>query len=94
MHVLGSGFDMRIVHDDESETCLVHMDDWDFHNQQAVMFTERATLTEGDTLKITCTYDNSADNPWQTNSPPEDVEFGEETGNEMCFGFTSGWSGE
>jgi hypothetical protein len=37
-------------------------------------------------------YDNSRDNPYNPSDPPQIVRFGEQTTNEMCFGFlqTSG----
>ncbi len=88
MHVLGSAFDERLVHQDGSEECLLHQDRWDFHNQVWAPLVTPVMITTGDDIQITCTYDNSADNPAQFNDPPQDVAFGEETENEMCVGFT------
>jgi hypothetical protein len=39
----------------------------------------------GDTVHTTCTWDNSEDNPNQFNEPPENVQWGEGTNEEMCF---------
>lgn len=80
MHVLGSGFDERVVHNDGSESCLLHQDGWNFHNQVYAGLSTPLRLQTGDSLSVSCTYDNSASS--------EDVNFGEETGDEMCFGFT------
>lgn len=91
MHLFGSGFDFKIRHPDDSETCLVRMPGYDFHNQVATMFLEPITLSAGDTIELTCRYDNSAGNPNQPNDPPEDVRWGEGTEDEMCFGFTYGY---
>ena len=88
MHVLGSGFDERLVRADGSESCLLHQDRWDFHNQVWAPLVTPEPVTSGDTIQITCTWDNSAQNPAQPDDPPQDVPFGEETGNEMCVGFT------
>ncbi len=88
MHVLGAGFDERVVHSDGSESCLLHQDGWNFHNQVFAKLSTPLRLQTGDSLSVSCTYDNSASNPQQPKDPPEDVPFGEETGNEMCFGFT------
>lgn len=88
MHVLGSGFDERIVRADGSESCLLHQDRWDFHNQVWAPLVTPEPITAGDEIQITCTWDNSALNPNQPADPPQDVAFGEETGNEMCIGFT------
>ncbi len=91
MHQLGSGFDMGLTRVDDSEECLVRMDGWDFHNQAQAVFLEPARVEPGDKLKITCYWDNSADNPAQFNDPPEAVRLGEGSGDEMCFGFTYGF---
>ncbi len=88
MHLLGSGFDETVTHTDGTEDCLLHMDSWDFHNQVTANFLAPEPLVAGDKLKVTCTWDNSADNPNQYNDPPIDVSFGEGTTDEMCFGFT------
>ncbi len=88
MHLLGTAFEERVTHDDGSETCLMRMDGWDYHNQVTANFLEPAQLTAGDRLRITCDFDNSADNPNQHSDPPRDVSFGEGTTDEMCFGFT------
>jgi hypothetical protein len=88
MHLLGSGFEEKVVHDDGSEDCLLRMDGWDFHNQVTANFLTPASLGTGDRVKIQCHYDNSAENPFQYNDPPQDVSFGEGTTDEMCFGFT------
>jgi hypothetical protein len=90
MHQLGTGFDMRIAHPDGTETCVVRMDGYDFHNQVPAYFLDPIMANTGDRLQLTCSYDNSADNPNQTSDPPIDVRFGEETQDEMCFGFTYG----
>lgn len=92
MHVLGSGFDIKVHRSDATETCVVRLEEWDFHNQQAVVLKEPVTVHEGDVVELTCHWDNSADNPEQPSDPPQDVPFGEETGQEMCYAFTYGYS--
>ncbi len=88
MHLLGTGFSERVAHADGSETCLMEMDGYDYHNQVTANFLEPVAMADGDTLKLTCTYDNSAENPNQHFDPPQDIRFGEGTTDEMCFGFT------
>lgn len=88
MHLFGQGFDMRVDHEDGSSTCLTHMDGWDFHNQVSSLYLEPAPLTGGDTIYTECRYDNTAANPRQPHDPPQTVQWGEGTGDEMCFGFT------
>jgi hypothetical protein len=93
MHVLGTGFDFRVNHADASETCVVDLNDWDFHNQQAVRLNEPVTIAGGDVVTVRCQWDNSAANPNQEGEP-RDVGFGEGTGDEMCYAFTYGYPNE
>ena len=65
-----------------------HQDGWSEEDQVVASFLEPVELGTGDTVKVTCYWDNSASNPNQRNDPPVDVEFGEHTDDEMCFGFT------
>jgi hypothetical protein len=92
MHLLGSGFDFNVNHADGSETCVVDMDDWDFHNQYTVQLLEPVSVVGGDVVTVTCSWDNSAGNPNQINDPPQDVVFGEQTDQEMCYAFTYGYT--
>lgn len=88
MHVLGSGFEVRVLRGGGGETCVVEMNGWDFHNQQAVVLDEPVIVRGGDVLEVACRWDNSAANPAQPSDPPVDVGFGEGTGDEMCYAFT------
>jgi hypothetical protein len=76
MHQSGVGFRMSV--DGDTEQCVIEMDGWYFHNQLLPVFTEPVPLTSGDRVFTTCVYDNPG---------PGSVTFGEETGDEMCFGF-------
>ncbi len=80
MHTRGSSFRYDLVHADATDTCLVKMTDWDFHNQVTALFDEPAPLVDGDAISLTCTWNNSGN--------PDDVVWGEGTQDEMCFGFT------
>ncbi len=80
MHTRGSGFQYEIAHADASRTCLVDMNQWSFHNQVTALYDEPATITAGDAVSMTCTWDNAGN--------PNDLVWGEGTGDEMCFGFT------
>jgi hypothetical protein len=94
MHQLGSGFDMFVAHPDASQSCLISMDEWDFHNQVSALYDAPVLVSAGDVLSLTCHWDNSAQNPAQTSSPPVDVTWGEGSDQEMCFGFTYGTMAE
>jgi len=92
MHLLGSGFDFQVTHPDGEQTCVVEMNDWDFHNQQAVRLVEPVRVEGGDVVTVNCQWDNSATNPNQPVDPPQEVVFGEGTSDEMCYAFTYGYS--
>ena len=87
MHVLGRSFDARLEHEDGSETCLVS-GDYDFSNQMTYQYNEVLTFEKGARMRFSCTWDNSAGNPNQIHSTPEDVRYGERTDEEMCYFFT------
>jgi hypothetical protein len=76
MHQAGVGFHMTVESDPEQ--CLVDMNGWYFHNQLLPVFKEPLKLSTGDRVTTTCVYDNP---------DARSVSFGEETGDEMCFGF-------
>ncbi len=87
MHVLGTGYHAWLEHEDE-DTCLVRSDRYDFGNQLTYQYLEPAVIAPGDRFHFSCTWDNSAENPNQTHSPPIDVGYGERTDEEMCYAFT------
>ncbi len=83
-HLLGTRYEANLEKSDGSTDCLVR-GDWDFHHQAFYMYDEPAVLSQGDTLAGSCWWDNSADNPDQYNDPPQDIEWGEGTNQEMCY---------
>lgn len=79
MHELGTEYDLRIQHEDGSETCL-SQGGYDFNNQLTYQFREPIEFGVNDTLNWSCTWDNS--------EGTSDVGFGERTDEEMCYFFT------
>lgn len=79
MHTLGVTAEMVVEHADGSETCLARVPDWDFNWQRTYRLKEPVSVTGGDTIRLTCTWDNPTD---------QDVAWGEGTGDEMCLGTT------
>jgi hypothetical protein len=86
MHLLGTAYDFH-ADGDSGETCISRASDYDFSMQPTYWFEDPITLPTTDTLSVSCTWDNSADNPLQPNDPPVDVTWGENTQQEMCYGF-------
>jgi hypothetical protein len=87
MHVLGEAYDVRYRHEDGTETCLLS-GDYDFSNQLTYWFQEPAVIaSDGGTLDVSCTWDNSVSNPDRIHANPQETRWGENTDEEMCYAF-------
>ncbi len=90
MHTLGTSGTLNVQRADGSRSCLLQIDDWNFHWQGSYGFAQPELLRRGDRLSIECHWDNSAANqPIVDGAPrtPADVTWGEGTDDEMCLGF-------
>lgn len=70
---------------------FIKIDDWDFHWQGAYGFKNLLKIPSQTKLYATCLYDNTGNNPDNPNNPPQDVNRGESTTDEMMlvyFAFT------
>ncbi|MBA2322380.1 MAG: hypothetical protein H0V89_14645, partial [Deltaproteobacteria bacterium] len=85
MHVLGSAYDFKGVPEVGADKCIAKADGYDFANQPTYWFDTPVEFEPSDLLSISCTWDNSAANPDQINPTPQDVTWGENTDQEMCF---------
>jgi hypothetical protein len=102
MHYIGVGLKVKITRanplpGEPTEECLVNVDDWDFDWQRSYQYDapieDLPTVGNGDIVEITCTYDNTIDNPFVERAleelgltDPVDVVLGEESLDEMCLG--------
>src|SRR5262249_55482770 len=93
MHYLGNLFSQKLSGGGASDTCLVHIPDWDQAWQIDYLYepSEYIKVMPGMTIRQKCT----------SNNPPEDqavgrdakrytpqyTTFGEDTRNEMCLGY-------
>jgi hypothetical protein len=68
---------------DGSTKVLLKIDDWDLDWQDRYYFKNLVTLPAGTVLTSKLIYDNSADNPENPNSPPREIRWGRESGDEM-----------
>ena len=89
MHLLGQTIDLRLDRGGE-ETCVARVDDWEFHWQQFYDLKpeEFLEVREGDILRYSCVFDNSAENQPIVDGEqqaPRTVGFGEGTLDEMCL---------
>lgn len=93
MHLFGEHFRLDIERDDDAgEECLLDIPEWDFDWQQVYRFRdgEMADVNPGDTVRLTCSFDNSPENQPVINGErqqPGQVTWGGKTTDEMCLGF-------
>ncbi len=87
MHLLGRDFLLTAVRPDGSRQVLIRIDDWDFNWQNPYEFVTPVPLPRGTKVELVAHFDNSTDNPNNPSRPPRDVNWGEETTDEMCIGF-------
>jgi hypothetical protein len=103
MHWVGRDLKVELVRagntsEGAADQCLLGTPRYDFNWQRAYAYDtseieQLPLLQGGDTIRITCTYDNTMDNPGVLRvlgekhlSAPVDVELGESTIDEMCLG--------
>jgi hypothetical protein len=67
-----------------NEQMLIDIPVWDFDWQGSYWFAEPIWLNEGDTINLTCVYDNSIS---RDNPEPVYIVAGEGTNDEMCLNF-------
>ncbi len=92
MHMLGAEIRVEIQRKDGDTDCVIDVPRWDFNWQQFYLYPDDQPLIAnlGDSLKLTCVYDNSAANQpvvGGQQQPPGDVTWGEGTLDEMCLNY-------
>jgi hypothetical protein len=76
MHEIGSEFKHVLTRGDGTEETIIELTGWSFEAQY--FYDMPVTVNSGDTLTLTCTFDNPGDST---------VTWGEGTSDEMCFDF-------
>ena len=87
MLLLGRDFEVEASYPDGSSRCLLKIEEWDAHFQEAYRFKEPVPLPPGTRLNRTAHYDNSQENPHNPNRPPRPVSSGQRTDQEMCIAY-------
>jgi hypothetical protein len=80
------GFDIRVELNGQT---LLHIPRWDFHWQDAYYLAQPVDASPGDTLRVSCRFDNSLSAQPVVNGKrlaPRYVLWGEGTTDEMCLG--------
>lgn len=85
MHFLGKEFYAYAVTPQKDTIKLVHIPKWDFRWQELYKVKQLIKVPKGSVIHLDCTYDNTADNPFNPNNPPKPVvSFGDmNSKNEM-----------
>ena len=89
MHMLGSSFTLDLLKPDGSKRRLLDIPDWQFNWQGVYDLVTPIDLKAGETIRMTCTWDNSqANQPYVDGKQqaPRAVRWGEGTLDEMCLG--------
>jgi hypothetical protein len=87
MHLIGETMEVVAHRPDGSTVPVVRINDWDFNWQNTYFLNEFHHLPQGTVVKLRATFDNSAANPNNPNSPPSAIGWGEKTTDEMCIAF-------
>ncbi len=85
MHLLGREMKTTAYLPDGTVKPLVWVKNWNFNWQDQYRYKTPVDLPAGTRLEMTARYDNSADNPYNPNSPPKEVRLGEQTTDEMAL---------
>ena len=86
MHLLGRKIEVEAERRGQT-TSLVKIDDWDFNWQGVYTYVEPVPLPALTTVRLTCRFDNSSENPRNPSNPLTTVRWGEGTEDEMCLVF-------
>jgi Flp pilus assembly protein TadD len=82
-HYLARQIESAATLPDGSTKRLLSITNWDFNWQGVYRYVTPISLPAGTRVTMRWTYDNSAENPFNPNSPPRHVTFGQRTSDEM-----------
>jgi hypothetical protein len=82
-HYVGKELKATATLPDGSIRPLLWIQDWDFNWQDTYTFKEPVILPKGTRIDVSLRYDNSADNPRNPHNPPQRIEWGEQSDDEM-----------
>jgi hypothetical protein len=88
MHLLGKRLEAHHLTAHGERACVLRVPRWDFQWQQGYRPVEAVVVQPGESIELTCEYDNSAANQPVINgvqAEPQDVTWGEGTRDEMCL---------
>jgi len=88
MHLLGKKIKVTRTNSfTRADDSLIEITDWDFNWQGFYQYKEPVRINVFDNVRVSCRFDNSADNPRNPSNPLKEVRWGEGTEDEMCISF-------
>ncbi len=87
MHLLGQEIKVEADIPRKGTEKLVYVDKWDFNWQNFYTYVDQIALPAFTNVRLSCQYDNTADNPRNPSNPLREVGWGEGTQDEMCLVF-------
>ena len=88
MHLLGKKIKVTRTNSfTRADDSLIEITDWDFNWQGFYQYKQPVRLNVFDNVRVSCRFDNSADNPRNPSNPLKEVRWGEGTEDEMCLSF-------
>ncbi len=85
MHLLGQDWEVYLEDNEGNQTNLISIPDWDFNWQGMYYFPRMVVAKKGWKIVAKATYDNTSNNPFNPNNPPQFVTWGEGTEDEMYY---------
>jgi hypothetical protein len=86
MHFRGKDFEYRVIYPSGEKATLLDVPHYDFNWQLTYDLAKPLLLPKGTVIECTAHYDNSANNKYNPD-PTKEVHYGEQTWEEMMFGF-------
>ena len=87
-HLIGTSWEVFATSPNNQDTLpLISIPAWDFNWQGFFTFPFLTKVPAGYTVHGIATYDNTSNNPFNPNDPPQLIEYGDNTGDEMFFVF-------
>lgn len=91
MHLIGESIKSYANKPNGDTIRIIDIPHWDFHWQGQYYFQKPVIVDAGSTLRAFATYNNTSANPHNPNNPPQTINLGEATTDEMMlvyFAFT------
>jgi Copper type II ascorbate-dependent monooxygenase, C-terminal domain len=88
MHLLGQSFKMVLNPGTPEAKTVLNVPNFDFHDQKSYNLTRPISVTAGEPVQVTCSYDPTLaqELPILRKAPPHFVTWGDGSTDEMCIG--------